>query len=81
MKKIFCIFIMFCICIVNAWADNDPQCEDAINQQITQWNDLCADQTGEAAEELRKCITYFDDKCGYLKDSNTVEPVAPGTAQ
>ena len=79
MKKIFCIFIMFCICIVNAWADNDPQCEGDINQQITQWNELCADQTDEAAKKLRKCITYFDDMCGYLKDSNTDTPVASVT--
>ncbi len=82
MKKIFCIFIMFCICIVNAWAGGGaPQCKEDINQQITQWNELCADQTGEAVEELRKCITYFDNTCGELKESHTVEPVASVSAE
>ena len=59
MKKIFCIFIMFCICIVNAWAGGGSQCKEDINQQITQWNGLCADQTDEAAEKLRKCIDSY----------------------
>ena len=78
MKKIFCIFIMFCICIVNAWAGCSPCPLDTL-KKIGNWTSACAYETGEAAEELRKCIEYFNDNCGCLYDSNTDTPVASGT--
>lgn len=81
MKKIFCIFIMFCICIVNAWADNASQCPEQTQTKINEWQALCAREEGDEAEKLNKCIEYFDDMWGYLKDSNTDTPVASGSTE
>lgn len=76
MKKIFCIFIMFCICIVNAWAGGGSQCPEQTQTNINEWQALCAREEGDEAEKLNKCIEYFYDNCGYLKDANTDTAVA-----
>ena len=79
MKKIFCIFIMFCICIVNAWADVANPCPPATLTKIGNWTRTCANQTGDAAKELRRCIEYFNSNCGELNATNTDTAVASVT--
>jgi hypothetical protein len=79
MKKIFCIFIMFCICVVNAWAGGCSPCPADTLKKIGIWTSTCAYETGEAVEKLNKCIEYFNDNCGCLYDSNTDTPVASET--
>ncbi|MDW2996164.1 MAG: hypothetical protein R8M71_04350 [Alphaproteobacteria bacterium] len=79
MKKIFCIFIMFCICIVNAWADVANPCPPDTLKKIGNWIRTCANQTGDAAKKLNKCIEYFNSNCGDLNATNTDTAVASVT--
>lgn len=75
MKKIFCIFIMFCICIVNAWADVANPCPPDTLEKIGIWTSTCANQTDDAAKKLKKCIKYFSEHCGELNAANAETPV------